>query len=142
MQLLRDYALRFVGLPYKWGGSHPLDGYDCSGLVQEILASAGEDPTGDQSAQSLYDYYQNGKASIDKWGMGSLAFFGASVTKITHVAFCLDQYRMIEAGGGDQGVRFPEDAILRGAMVRVRLIRSRTDLVAVLRPYYRKIGQI
>lgn len=142
MLLLRDYALKFVGIPYKWGGTHPLEGYDCSGLVQEILASAGEDPPGDQSAQALYDYYQRGNASIDKWAMGSLAFFGESVTKITHVAFCLDQYRMIEAGGGDRGVRFPEDAISRGAMVRIRLIRNRQDLVAVLRPYYRKIGAI
>lgn len=142
MQILRDYALKFVGLPYKWGGAHPLEGYDCSGFVQELLASAGEDPPGDQSAQAIYNHFQAGRASVDKWGLGSLAFFGDSVTKITHVAFCLDQFRMIEASGGDQWVKFPEDAILRKAMIRIRLIRSRSDLVAVLKPYYRKIGQI
>jgi len=142
MRLLTDYALKFVGLPYKWGGSHPLEGYDCSGIVQEILSSVGLDPPGDQSAQNLYNYFQGGKSTVDKWGPGALAFFGASVTKITHVAFCLDQNRMLEAGGGDRSIQFAEDAIDKMAMVRIRLIRSRADLVSVLMPRYVTIGVI
>lgn len=141
MHLLVNYALRFVGTPYKWGGSNPIEGMDCSGFVQELLMSAGVDPKGDQTAQGLFDYFSK-TGDWNKYLAGSLAFFGESVTKITHVGFCLDEYRMIEAGGGDHLTLTPLDAAKKNAFIRVRLINSRKDLVAVIRPRYEKIGVI
>jgi cell wall-associated NlpC family hydrolase len=34
-------AQRFLGTPYKWGGSSPSTGFDCSGLVQYAYGQAG-----------------------------------------------------------------------------------------------------
>jgi cell wall-associated NlpC family hydrolase len=34
-------AQRFLGTPYKWGGSSPATGFDCSGLVQYAYSQAG-----------------------------------------------------------------------------------------------------
>lgn len=139
MDLLRNYALQFVGIPYIWGGSNPIVGFDCSGFVQELLASVGIDPPGDQSAQNLFDYFEK----ISTWnvfGCGSIAFYGGSVTKITHVAMMLDTYRIIEAGGGDSSCVSPALAAKKNAFIRVRLIKHRSDLVAVLRPRYATIG--
>lgn len=142
MDLLLQYALQFVGKPYRWGGNGVL-GIDCSGLVQEILAAGGEDPEGDQTAQGLFDYFNaNGRAEWNAYKLGALAFYGESVTKITHVAFCVDQYRCIEAGGGGSKTTTPEIAESQGAMVRMRLITRRRDLAAVLRPRYRAVGSI
>ena len=44
-----DYALRFIGRPYIWGGDgsgKTHGGFDCSGLVLEALKACGIIPSG------------------------------------------------------------------------------------------------
>jgi cell wall-associated NlpC family hydrolase len=141
MKYLIDYGMSFVGRPYIWGGDDPMRGFDCSGLVQEILASAGLDPVGDQTAQALYDHFEK-NGSFNVWGAGSLCFYGKDAKHITHIGFCIDQYRMIEAGGGGSKTLTEKDAIAQNAFVRIRPIKKRGDLVAVIKPNYAPIGLI
>lgn len=111
-----------------------MQGYDCSGFVQELLASVGEDPSGDQTAHSLYKHFKRyGKESSPE--SGCLAFFG-SHERIGHVTFCIDRFRMIEAGGGGSKVKTREDAALKNAYIRIRPISNRSDLVAIIKPEY------
>jgi cell wall-associated NlpC family hydrolase len=138
MNILYDYAMSFVGLPYKWGGDNALTGFDCSGLVQEILASAGVDPRGDQTAQELFDHFKHGQWNVH--ALGSLAFYGKDAASITHVAFMIDPYRVIEAGGGDSTTTTRSVAEEKNATVRMRHISHRRDLIAIIRPDYSKIG--
>lgn len=141
MNHLIQYAMQFVGVPYKWGGANPIEGLDCSGLVQLILAAAGIDPPGDQTAQGLYNYFEKYGAR-NAWAAGALAFFGKDVNHVTHVAFCINPYQMIEAGGGGSQILTREDAAKHGAFVRMRHIQSRPDLIAVIKPNYARIGLI
>lgn len=138
MKRLIDYAMSFVGTSYRWAGDDPMGGFDCSGLVQEILSSVGEDPVGDQSSHSLYLHFKRyGKIKEGNVACaGDLAFFGTQV-KVSHIAFCIDAYRMIEAGGGGRKVRNKQDAEFYNAYVRVRPIDSRSDLIAIIKPEYR-----
>lgn len=139
MDILKAYALSFIGLSYRWGGDDPIYGFDCSGFVQELLASCGIDPVGDQTAQGLYDYFsQNGYGN--KYGCGSLAFYGKSIREITHVAMMIDTYRIIEAGGGGSKTTSREAAAEQNAYIRVRHLKNRKDLVAVVKPDYSTIG--
>ena len=139
MDLVKTVALSCLNLPYIWGGSTPLTGMDCSGFVQWVLASCGMDPPGDQTAQGLFDHFsKNGQ--WNKLGCGSIAFYGKSATQVTHVAIMLDAYRIIEAGGGDSSCVDYESAKKKNAMIRVRLLKNRGDLVAVIRPNYVPIG--
>lgn len=112
-------------------------GFDCSGLVQEILAPAGVDPPGDQSSHALYIHFlKHGILRKKKKAYsGDLAFFGKK-KRISHVGFAIDSYKMVEAAGGDERTRTLTDAQAHNAYVRVRPIRSRRDLVAIIAPKY------
>jgi cell wall-associated NlpC family hydrolase len=133
--ILLAYAMRFVGVPYKWGGDDPLLGIDCSGLVLELLKSQGLVPKSfDTTAQGLYKKYESVK--VFKASFGALVFFGADTSKITHVGFALDNKVMIEAGGGDSTTVNLLAAAEKNAFVKIRPILSRSDLVGIVRPRY------
>ena len=129
-----EYAMCFVGTPYKWGGSNPVEGVDCSGLLQEVLASIGMDPSGDQTAQGLFNYFSQGCLHIK--GAGAIVFYGASMSQITHVALMINEFQIIEAGGGGSKTLTREDAGKQNAFVRIRPFGHRKDFVAALMPTY------
>ncbi len=130
-EILYDYVMSFIGRPYLWGGNNPLTGLDCSGFVLECLRSVGHWPAGeDDNCAGIH------VRLIDKgWTKGSprfgaVAFFGAP--GLTHVALCLSETTMIEAGGGGSGTVSAAMAAAQGAFVRVRPIGNRKDLSDVL----------
>lgn len=131
--------MTFVGLPYKWGGDDPIAGYDCSGLVIELLQSVGLLPRKfDTTAQGLYNHFQS-EGVHNAHACGSLCFYGKSVTNIYHVAMLLENtapYRLIEAGGGNSDTTTEEAAERQNAYVRIRTLKGRKDLVSVIKPYY------
>jgi cell wall-associated NlpC family hydrolase len=128
------YAISLVGKPYRWGGSNALIGFDCSGLVLELLAAQGKwNHRQDASSQGIYDHFKNSSNGETK-GFGTLYFYGKSIKQITHIAFGLDDKTMIEAGGGDSTTVSETAARERGAVVRLRPWNYRRDLVAFLNP--------
>lgn len=132
-----NYATTLMGVPYIWGGNHPKEGYDCSGFVQEVLAAVGLDPSGDQTAQTLYDHFNdNGAVTLLKPDKGAILFFGMDLKHITHIAIALDDEHMFEAGGGGSKTITLKDAVRASAFVRCRPIKNRKDLVASLLPKY------
>lgn len=138
MKSLIGYALLFVGTPYIWGGDDPT-GFDCSGFVQELLASVGIDPAGDQSSNGLYRHFKKDGFQLDFPLPGSLCFYG-SENKITHVAFSIDNFRVVEAAGGNANTKTLEDAARQNAYVRVRPYDRRSDLIAIILPHYHLEG--
>jgi cell wall-associated NlpC family hydrolase len=126
-------CLQFVKLPYKWGGDDPIKGFDCSGLVQELLAMVGIDPDGDQTAQGLYEYFKD-RSKEGPRDTGSLVFFGKSLTQITHIGMIIEGQMMIEAGGGGSKTNSLEDASAQNAYVRIRPFNRRRDILGVLMP--------
>jgi len=138
MELLKEYAMQFVGLPYRWAGDDAIEGFDCSGLVIELLQSYGVLPRKyDNTADGLYKKFYN-EGVINSLGFGSLAFFGRS-NRITHIGFMLDNTRMLEAGGGDSTTVNREKAADQNAFIRIRPIESRKDLVAIIKPRYKSL---
>jgi cell wall-associated NlpC family hydrolase len=143
MELLIQYAMQFVSTPYKFGSNNPMQGgLDCSGYVCEVLRFAGlVGNREDLTAQMLFDKFAQTGAH-NTYGPGHLAFYGDSITKITHVAFMISPYTILEAGGGDSSTTTLEQAAKSNAMVRARLVKYRNDLVATVKPNYRTIGMI
>lgn len=129
------YAMAFLGRPYKWGGENPITGWDCSGFVQEILASVGYDPKGDQTAQGLYNYF-SAQYHISVPRKGSLAFYGQSENEIKHIAMCVNDTQVIEAAGGNSKTKTIHDAALDNAFVRVRPLMYRSDYLQSLFTFF------
>lgn len=139
--LFLNSCVKFLNLPYIWGGDD-FTGYDCSGLVQELLAMIGLDPAGDQTAQALYAHFSKPEfheliyftPKVEKFETGTLIFYGQSLSKITHIGLILDKKTMIEAGGGGSRTTSPESAALANAFVRLRPFDRRKDFVAAIQP--------
>jgi Cell wall-associated hydrolases (invasion-associated proteins) len=133
---ISEYAQKFIGRPYVWGGDGSGKcggGFDCSGLVLECLWAFGVLPKGDMTAQGIYKALK--KKSWKKVAKGGekdadVLFFGKDVEHITHVAMCIGDGLMVEAGGGTSKCT---SAATSTGMVWIRPIAWRNNLVAALR---------
>lgn len=131
---LYDYAFSFLGVPYVYGGNSYF-GLDCSSLAQKLLSFAGIDPKGDQTAHELYTIFMKDGIVLPTAEFGALAFFGTH-DRVTHVAFCLDNKKMIEAYGGNSFITSEARARDIEACVDINPITRRKDLVAFILPRY------
>ncbi len=137
LELLKNYAVGFVGRPYYYSGDNPISGFDCSGLVSEILRAAGVLPWNVRlSAQPLFYRLKPLSGTPQFPALGDIAFYGASADAITHVAFCLDGYSILEAGGGDEKTINASVAASQDAFVRIRPWSYRKFPPMLLRPTY------
>lgn len=135
--LMREFCLSFLGIPYIWGGDDPMTGFDCSGFAQEFLAAFGAHPKPgiDLTAQGLYqELTKTGRYGARD--LGSLAFFGKSSQKVTHVAVLLSPQLMFEFGGGGSRTVTLNEAKKQNAYGRIRPLDSRPDLVACVLPKF------
>lgn len=132
IDLFQKLMLSYLNIPYIFGGKNTLQGEDCSGLVCEFLKAVGKLKTNDEfGSQQLYNMF---KPMTQAGGpfTGSLAFYGADVSHIDHVAMFLDSNFIVEAGHGTADTLTKDIAAQRGAYSRVRPHIYRADLVDIL----------
>jgi cell wall-associated NlpC family hydrolase len=101
--LVAGTALEYRGTPYRYGGSDPGSGFDCSGLVHYVYAQYGMDIPREVDAQ----YRTGTKIPDNKVQPGDLFFFetdgkgkGAS-----HVAIAISSRQFVHAPSSDGVVR-------------------------------------
>lgn len=87
-------ALALLGTPYRWGGTSPDKGFDCSGLVGYVFRNA----LGIELPRVSRDMARNGQAIEDREQMaaGDLVFFGRR-GRVDHVGIYLGEGRFVHA---------------------------------------------
>ena len=88
------HALSHVGVPYRFGGSSPEMGFDCSGLVQYVY-SRGAGVALPRNTQSLSEV--GAHVPVDALAPGDLVFFDTLRKPYSHVGIYLGDYRFIHA---------------------------------------------
>lgn len=87
--LIIDEAMKYLGVPYVWGGTTP-DGFDCSGLVQYVYGKYGVSlPRVSQDQQ-----YAGTRISVSNIVPGDLIFWGEPAW---HVAIYIGNGQYIHA---------------------------------------------
>ena len=103
-QSLLSRAMSLLGTPYRWGGSNPDSGFDCSGLVSYVFRTA----LGIELPRVSREMAQiaNGK-TIDRSSLtaGDLVFFGRSGKRIDHVGIYVGEGRFLHAPSTGKDVR-------------------------------------
>jgi cell wall-associated NlpC family hydrolase len=82
-------AVKAVGVPYRWGGSSPSTGFDCSGLVSWAYGRLGVALP--HSSYALYD--RGRRVSVARLKAGDLLFFSG----LGHVGLYVGRGRMVHA---------------------------------------------
>lgn len=131
-----EYIQHFIGLPYAWGGDDPLAGFDCSGLIVEVLQAVGVIPhNSDYTAAALYERF--GEGAVDRGYAGCLVFwYGSNLSEtITHVEMMVDDFHTVGASGGGSMTHSIADAIRHNAFVKQRPLQYRGDRFLIVDPF-------
>jgi len=102
-------ALSVLGTPYRWGGSSPKRGFDCSGLVNYAFRDV-DDLDLPRTSRALARV-DSPRVSRDDLQPGDLLFFRIRGRQIDHVAIYL---------GNDRFIHAPR----RGAKVRIEQLST------------------
>jgi cell wall-associated NlpC family hydrolase len=104
-------ALRYLGVPYKWGGSTP-SGFDCSGLVAYVYAQLGISLPHFAAAQ----YGIGSPVARDQLAPGDLVFFDA----LNHVGIYIGGGQFVHAPHTGDVVKISSLAAYGGGYVGAR----------------------
>lgn len=98
-----ERALSALGIPYRWGGANPKQGFDCSGLVQYAFAPLeGLELPRTSRALSRLDAPSIKRSALRP---GDLLFFRIRSRSVDHVAIYLGEGRFIHAPRRGANVR-------------------------------------
>jgi cell wall-associated NlpC family hydrolase len=98
-------ALALLGTPYRWGGTDPSKGFDCSGLVGYVFRNA----LGIELPRVSRDMARNGQLVTDRAKLvaGDLVFFGRK-GRVNHVGIYLGDGRFVHAPSRGKDVTVSE----------------------------------
>lgn len=95
-----NYALKFEGNPYVWGGTSLTNGTDCSGFTQSVFRNMGIRIPRDSRSQAA----SGKKISVSSVQPGDLIFYSRGGS-INHVAIYIGNGRVISASSPSVGIR-------------------------------------
>jgi cell wall-associated NlpC family hydrolase len=116
-------AERYLGVPYRWGGTSPRTGFDCSGFVQYVFAKHGT-----RLPRTSREMASSGQRVRPKWSAlepGDLVLFAEPDERISHVAIYAGNRRIIHASSSGRRVRYDALDTKRGRWFTRRIVAAR-----------------
>ena len=96
-----NYAMKFLGNPYVWGGTSLTKGADCSGFTMSVMKNFGISLPHYSGSQA-----KSGKRiKSSEMRPGDLVFYGNSRGKINHVAMYIGHGQVINAASRRSGIK-------------------------------------
>lgn len=120
-------AERYIGVKYKWGGTSPTGGFDCSGYVQYVFARHGVQLPRTSRAQA----YAGSRIPLDWQSLrtGDLIMFAQGGIDggraISHVAIYAGNRQIIHSSSSGRGVRYDNLMSARGQWYRDNAVVAR-----------------
>ena len=102
IQGILSKAVTLLGTPYRWGGTSPEGGFDCSGLVGYVFRTA----LGVELPRVSREMAKNGELVNDRAALiaGDLVFFGRR-GRVDHVGIYVGEGRFLHAPSTGKDVR-------------------------------------
>ncbi len=115
-------AKRFIGVPYRWGGSSRQEGFDCSGLTMVVYQLNGLN-----LPRSSKEQYRIGTViRRSQLSRGDLVFFATSGgRRVSHVGIYVGKGRFIHAPGRGKRIR---TELITKRYFKTRYVGARTYL--------------
>ena len=116
-------AERYLGVPYRWGGTSPRTGFDCSGFVQYVFAKHGT-----RLPRTSREMASSGRRVRPQWSAlepGDLVLFAEPGERISHVAIYAGRRRIIHASSSGRRVRYDALDTKRGRWFSRRIVAAR-----------------
>lgn len=115
-------AEQYLGVPYRYGGTSPTSGFDCSGFTQFVFRRQGVELPRTAAAQA-----QVGMALSPDWravAPGDLVMFEEG-GRIGHVAIYAGRNRIIHSSSSGGGVRYDDLSTERGQWFVDHMVAAR-----------------
>ncbi len=142
---VRDIAVKYlwkwIGVKYHYGGDDAMIGFDCSGLIVEVLQAVGilegaNQNYKDWTAHGLYLKFKDNKP-IEPYQEGCLIFWFRN-GKAIHVGMMVNSEFCISSASGTSETTTIEEAIKQNAFVKLRSIKYRGDSYKIVDPFKKK----
>ena len=102
---LIEQGLEYLGVPYRFGGTSPEKGFDCSGFVMSVFRNA----LGLELPRSAREMAREGeRVSLTELKPGDLVFFNTMRRAFSHVGIYLGDNRFLHAPSRGGGVRIED----------------------------------
>jgi NlpC/P60 family len=116
-------AERQLGVPYRYGGTSPETGFDCSGFVQYVFAK--HDVRLPRTSRQMAMVGERLRPSLPSLRAGDLVMFAEDGAPISHVAIFAGRNRIIHSSASGGGVRYENLDSPRGRWFVRRLVAAR-----------------
>ncbi|MFN2400151.1 MAG: C40 family peptidase [Gemmatimonadaceae bacterium] len=116
-------ARRYLGVKYRYGGTSPSTGFDCSGFVRYVFAR--HDVRLPRTSREQVGAGTHVEPSVRLLRPGDLMFFAENGLQVSHVAIYTGDSRIIHSTSSGGAVRYDDLASSRGQWFASRLVAAR-----------------